>query len=72
MIPASYLFKTIYRDAWGIDLTATEESHVETARRGRLRGAAGAALSLGRWIARAGVTLATPRSRKLQCAACHG
>ncbi|MEO8883897.1 MAG: hypothetical protein ABI377_10895 [Devosia sp.] len=32
MIPASYLFKTVYRDAWGVDLAAAEPKQEEQIR----------------------------------------
>ena len=65
MIPASYLFKTIYRDAWGVDLT---EEHAkpgdDVARPGDLRRVAGVVL---RAIAAAGrLILPAPTAREVR------
>ena len=76
MIPASYLFKTIYRDAWGIGLDAPEEGYGEPAiavgHRSR-RWVGGAVLGISRALAMVGkMAFPSPRGRKIQCAQCHG
>jgi len=71
MVPASYLFKAVYRDAWGIGLDAKEENYAEPAvvvRHGGLRRLAGAVLGAGRAFTTASkVAFRAPRAGMPDC-----